>query len=307
MTFLAPPNPGPRPGPPGMQQFDFIAKDGEPLRCAVFVPHAPRGNLILAGGRNDFYEKYYHAISHWAEKRWAVLAFDWRGHGGNRRSPGLGDTFAHHVADLAELARFWQSQYAGPRSFVAHSMGAQIILRALVAGQVIADGCALTSPLIAARSPFGRQLTYAWALAKVKRGHALRSPWASGNSTRVGLDHAAMLSSDPRWILEERGWLAARPELATAPPTYRWLSEVFAPPGRLLNDQRLSALTTSFVIAAAKNDAFCRYSATRELAKRLQSADLISFPAGVKHDLLRERDIPRLAAFAAIDGMLERL
>src|SRR5262245_29857691 len=65
--------------------FDvWSAPDGTPLRRLTWRQSGRRkvrGNLLFAGGRGDFIEKYLETLGDWHGAGWNVTSFDWRGQG----------------------------------------------------------------------------------------------------------------------------------------------------------------------------------------------------------------------------------
>jgi lysophospholipase len=136
--------------PADMAVEEWLAPDRWPLRSFTLPAEAAKGAILLLGGRGDFFEKYLEAFGHWRREGWTVSGFDWRGQGGSGRTysgPGshIGD-FSTYVTDLEAYWSQWRPEAAGPRVVIAHSMGAHVVLKALVdrsitpAGIVERDG-----------------------------------------------------------------------------------------------------------------------------------------------------------------------
>src|SRR3990170_2934385 len=85
--------------PVGMNFSTWTAPDGWTLRRFDWPqPGAPRGKLLLLGGRGDFIEKYLEALAHWNASGWSLTGFDWRGQGGSGRL--LADGLICHLTDF---------------------------------------------------------------------------------------------------------------------------------------------------------------------------------------------------------------
>src|SRR3954469_24295564 len=89
-----------------IRRLDLLQPEGEPAR----------GNLLFAGGRGDFIEKYLEADAHWFGRGWNVTAFDWRGQGGSRGTieGGHYGSFDPVVGDLDALIAAWRAQTPRP-------------------------------------------------------------------------------------------------------------------------------------------------------------------------------------------------
>src|SRR5690606_6872538 len=138
--------------PPGAVFSTFAAPDGWPLRRMDWRQPAPasvRGNLLFAGGRGDFIEKYLEACRWWHARGWNVTAFDWRGQGRSRKpdAPGSAD-FGLRERDLAALLAQWRAGSAGPCVAVGHSMGGHLLLRVLIEAKPALDAAVLVAPML---------------------------------------------------------------------------------------------------------------------------------------------------------------
>src|SRR3954471_7092187 len=104
--------------PPEATLGAWTAADGWTLRRLDWrqPPSKARGQLLYAGGRGDFIEKYLEIQHHWFERGWNVTAFDWRGQGGSRAGVegAAADSFDAMVGDLAGLAADWREAFPAP-------------------------------------------------------------------------------------------------------------------------------------------------------------------------------------------------
>jgi lysophospholipase len=99
-----------------------------------------KGTVVLLPGRTECIEKYGRAAGDMARRGYSVITIDWRGQGLADRA--LPDPMSGHVGDFAEYqedldAMLAEADRAGlpePRFLLAHSMGGNIGLRALVRG-----------------------------------------------------------------------------------------------------------------------------------------------------------------------------
>jgi len=287
----------------------WTARDGARLRTIAFAPDGPaRGAILFASGRGDFAEKYLESLVHWRRHGWHVTAFDWRGQGGSGRGvagPQIGhvDDFGQWVDDLAALIDDWRVQTPGPHVAIGHSMGGHLLMRCLAEHQPPLDGAVLCSPMFGIGGlPRWIICTLAMAMVKLGRGRQL----ALGQKLPKDLPHdrrAANLTGSTQRYADERWWVENHPELALGGASWGWLAAACRS-FRRLGDRRLIArVRLPVLIVAAERDHVVQTSATIGLARSLPDHALVLLPGA--HELLREADGPRLAAWAAIDEFLE--
>ena len=104
--------------PAGARFSHWSAADGWRLRRMDWPQAdgvAARGNLLFAGGRGDFIEKYLEPIGHWHDRGWNVTSFDWRGQGDSRGTIQGGhlESFDPLIDDFDALVAEWRAATPG--------------------------------------------------------------------------------------------------------------------------------------------------------------------------------------------------
>lgn len=297
--------------PEGGRFERWTVPDGWAIRTARWP--GERGTLLVANGRGDFIEKYGEAIRHWHGRGWSVLAFDWRGQGGSGRVGrsalhGATPGFARKVADLRGLIGQAAAEGPGPLIAAGHSMGGHLILRALAEGEGRLARVVLNAPMLGIRTP-GVRPAAAGAMARVA---ALAAPGAFGPGQRAGLANAAEEDRRRRALTgcaergaEEYALMRANPDLAVGGVTWGWLSEAYRSIALLARPGVLERIGTPVRFVLAGGERVTDNGAAIRAVARLRHADYRLIEGGA-HELWRERDGPRLAAFAAADEWLER-
>ena len=105
--------------------------DGLPLSVCVVSPEggAPKGLVQLAHGMAEHKERYLPFMEYLADRGYASIINDHRGHGASVKAPGdLGYFYADGanalVKDLHQLTRWFRQRYPGLKLFLfGHSMG----------------------------------------------------------------------------------------------------------------------------------------------------------------------------------------
>lgn len=288
--------------------------DGHSLR-RIDWPAAdkPRGSLLFLPGRGDFYEKYLETLDYWAGLGWRVTAADWRGQGMSGR---LGiDAVTGHVADfsiwgddLAALWTGWRAETPGPHVLVAHSMGGQIVLRALAEGRIDPDAVVLSAPMLdVAGPPLPRWLLHGAARLMTALGDPRRPAWKwSEKPGQVPADRIALLTNDAARYADELWWRENRPELVMGPASWGWVERAFASMRGLERPGVLERIRTPVLLLAAERDRLVGLGGILRAAARLPQGELIRFGPEARHEVLREADAVRGRALAAIDEFLDR-
>jgi alpha-beta hydrolase superfamily lysophospholipase len=178
------------------QEGHFSAPDGTRLWFERDVPDGARAHIVLVHGYGDHVGRYRTFRDAMLAERFAVHAYDVRGHGKSDGARGAVRAFSEYTAELEAFVRSTHAIAGGlPLFIVAHSHGALITLRWLAGSGAEASralglkGLVLTSPYL------GLAFTPpAWktAPAKLLSGLIPSLPVPTGLSS-------ADLSRDPAW------------------------------------------------------------------------------------------------------------
>jgi len=300
---------GRRAHPSGALFGTWVAPDGWALRRMDWPQKGrkkARGSLVFANGRGDFIEKYLEAYAHWHGLGWNVTAFDWRGQGGSL-GPGFAyDSFDPMIGDFAALLDDWHRQNPGPHVAIGHSMGGHLLLRTLVEQQPALDAAVLVAPMVGVNSA----PTPAWL-----------APTIANTMCRLGLGPSPMWKTPPAMLRpggrrqrnltgsreryeDEIWWWDREPGWKMGPPSWAWMCAAFRSAASSFTPERLARVTTPVLLLAAGHD---RLVSTKEIARaagQLPGAELEILPDAA-HEILRDADPVRLAAFARIDAFLD--
>ncbi len=293
--------------PAGMTLSESRGADGWRLRGYDWpvAGGAVRGSLLFQSGRADFVEKYVEALAHWHDRGWGVSGFDWRGPGGSARTGeaggGAGWSLDAMVADLAAYAADWMARTPAPHVLVGHSMGGHLLLRLLVEQAVRPAAVVLVAPMLGlAHAPLSAAVALRIAEAARLLGLGGRPVW---RRELGAVGRQARLTGCAERYADEEHWHAANPALRIEPPSWLWLAAALRSIARLDAPGVLEAVTVPMLIVATPRDRLVSASAIRRAAARLPDARLVELDGA--HELLREADGVRLAAFAAIDDFLD--
>jgi lysophospholipase len=293
--------------PPDMAVEPWLAPDGWTFRSFRLPAAEPgTGEILFLGGRGDFFEKYLEAIVAWRDAGWTVSGFDWRGQGGSGRlRPGDSchiDDFSTLVDDLEAFAADWRSKGSGPRVAIAHSMGAHILMRAVLSDRVSFDGIVLLSPMLGIRAgPLAGKALH--ALASLGSATPLRERpiWRGQRSPAPG-----RVTSCPERQADKIWWKSERPELGRGAPTWGWLAAATRSIAELDAALAEKPPSTPGLLLAAAGDPIVDPQAIDRAATLLPTFEY-RLVGQSGHELLRERDGPRTIAMTHIAAFLDRI
>jgi len=118
------------------QRGTIQARDGVTLATAAWVPEAPKAAILLSHGHAEHLGRYRHVIAALAERGYAVIGQDHRGHGRSGGERALAMRFDDFVDDLRLLHLESQERYPSlPFAMLGHSMGGLIAARYALAYQ----------------------------------------------------------------------------------------------------------------------------------------------------------------------------
>jgi lysophospholipase len=294
----------------------WTAADGYQLRRIDWpgAGSAPRGSILFFPGRGDFYEKYLETLEQWHRAGWRVTAVDWRGQAGSGR---LGkDAVTGHIEDFGiwvdDLARFWASWMQvtpGPHVLAAHSMGGHIVLRALVDSRVAPDAAVLSAPMTGMNGPpLPLPLLHTVARFMCTAGDPSRQAWKwSEKPGELPSGRADLLTHDPDRYGDEVWWRTHRPQLVMGPASWRWIERAYASWRKLEEPGALEAVTTPVLFLSTASDKLVSHEANLRAVKRLTKGEMVAFGDEAHHEILREADVVRDKAMAAVSEFLDRV
>lgn len=273
----------------------------------------PRGSLLFMPGRADVYEKWLESFAQWHAQGWHVTSADWRGQALSGRLAADGQTghiadFAIWVEDYGALWDDWVARTKGPHIAVAHSMGGQIVLRAVAEGRVRPDALVLSAPMLGIHP--------AWLPASVLQpiartiaalGDPRRPAWkGSERPELIKKARGHLLTHDESRYEDEQWWRERRPGLGMGAASWGWIERALASIRTLEAPGVLEAVTVPVLLMGSSIDGLVSWPAIRRAAARLPHGELLAFGPECRHEILREADPVRDRALAAMKDFLDR-
>lgn len=300
--------------PPHAREATWRAPDGHVIR-RIDWPHSgqARGALLFAPGRADFYEKHLATLHEWHAAGWHVTSLDWRGQAlsgrlGADTSTGHADDFAPWIADFAAFWDEWHASVPGPHVAVGHSMGGHLVLRAAAEHRVRPDAIVLVAPMLGL-NPSWVPATLLHPLGRVIAGlrDRRRPAWKwDGRPLPLSSVRMGILTHDEVRYGDEDWWYEQRPDLAVGPPSWGWIAAALASIRVLERRGMLERLDLPVLILGGTADRLVSWRAIQRAAARLPRAQLMTFGAEARHEILRETPDVRDRALGAIATFLDR-
>ncbi len=286
------------------------ALDGTGIRIA-FWPGGNRTALLL-NGRTEFIEKHTETVHDLRARGYAVWSLDWRGQGRSTRP--LADplrnhvtSFEQHLADL-DLLIDTVIRPTAPILILGISMGGHLALRLMAARPGVVGRAVLLAPMIDLPWPRG----WNWRRARIATSVLCLVPgWAEryAPGTRRVPDPARPfaenpLTSDPVRFAADLAWLR-EPGLGVGGATWGWLRAAARSIAVLHRPGFAEGIAAPVLVVIAGGDRIVDSNATRRFAARLPAGTVLTLP-GALHEIVRETDPVRAAAWTAIDAFVDQ-
>ncbi|HEY4344126.1 MAG TPA: alpha/beta hydrolase [Parvibaculum sp.] len=313
-VVLIPENPMPR----GGQARWITASDGVRLRVIAWPPEAAglahaRGTVFVFGGRTEFAEKYFEVVGELLARGFAVATVDWRGQGLSDRA--LADPRKGHVGNFADFERdisafMGEVAPALPRPWIAlaHSMGGNVLMRALHDHPEWFSACVLSAPMLGLRlgSAFAANLARAVAFSGSMLGFGSR--YLPGGTAKAADEvpfSENILTHDERRYAVYQALVRAEPKLGLGASTLGWLFAAFRSIKAAASPAYLAAIKVPVLIALAEEDGLIDRSSLQFAAQHLPQGELVTIEHA-RHEILIETDPCRAKFWAAFDDFIAR-
>ncbi len=293
---------------------EFRARDGWSLRRFSWPASTrpSRGSILFQGGRGDFFEKYLESFDHWHRIGWNIESFDWRGQGkSGRLIEGLNfghiTDFSIWVDDLADHYAEWAARTPGPHVLIAHSMGGQIVMRALGEARIAPEAAVLVAPMLGFRNPVPNAIGHRVARAMSSLGGGARAGWR--HSEKPGESEAfrsGLLTRSADRYADEQYWWEQDPGLRTGPASWQWIEAAYRSMIAVRQPSFLARITTPMLILSTSADKLVDPAAIRHATRHLKNARHHEYGAESAHEILREDDGVRDDALGRIDAFLDQ-
>ncbi|ATQ43947.1 alpha/beta fold hydrolase [Caulobacter mirabilis] len=298
------------PVPPGGTAEWIRGAGAVRLRAALFpATGAPRGTVVLSGGRTEPIEKYYEVIGELRQRGFAVLVHDWRGQGLSQRLlpdrlKGHAHGFKDFVEDYRALLRHYGNCLPGPWIALGHSMGGCLTLLALAHGAGPFAAAVLSAPMLGLQTgdrPKWLSQLLAWVMGRIRPdGYILGDPGDPHGETF----ETNIVTHDRRRYARNRAFYDAEPGLRLNAGTWGWLDFAFAASRWLKSADGPTRLELPVAVVAAGDEKLVDNGDQQQITARLPNGRWTVIP-GAYHELLQETDDIRAAFWREFDAVAD--
>ncbi|MDE1173301.1 MAG: alpha/beta hydrolase [Parvibaculaceae bacterium] len=301
---------------PGGGRVRFInADDGARLRVIEWRPadvrlNPCRGTVFLFGGRTEFAEKYFETVHELLMRGFAVATMDWRGQGLSAREkpdPRRGhiDDFVTFDHDLAAFMHAVAPAFPKPWVAMAHSMGGNILLRAVHDNPSWFSALVATAPMLGINIGLATRL-FAYPLAYIAFAIGLDRHYIPGGGPAAADEEpfdGNPLTGDPARYALHQMLVRTDPRLGLGSPTFGWLKAAMQSIAVLAKPSYLSSVSLPVLLAMAQREAIVDNAAIRHAAKILPNAQLVAIEEA-HHEILMEQDYCRQQFWGYFDAFM---
>jgi lysophospholipase len=291
-------------------RYGFLERAGARLRYACWnVGGAARGTVVVLTGRGEFIEKYAtEVVGELLERRYAVVAMDWRGQGLSDRpladrGKGHIDSFATYMADVRLLLeKLVTPSAARPVLAICHSMGSHILMRELAEnGAGPLSAALLVSPMTALR----REAMLRSILMLVPEVPAVEERYLFGTGPFVIFARqfaSNIVTHDERRYRFTDDWFTADPRLSLGGPTLGWARQAVRSMTAALAPGYLERIDLPLLLVTAGEDSLIDPKSHAPVAARLRHGEHVVI-AGARHEIMMETDDIRARFWEAFDRL----
>ncbi len=299
--------------PKNAEVHDVVTDDGILLRAMTAGEAGSKGTVVVLNGRTDFMERYFETADDLISRGFVFASFDWRGQGGSQRlrrdrMRGYVSSFGKYDRDLnAVIAKLVKQKCPAPYYALAHSTGANILLRSL-RGQTPFSKVVVTAPLldfIFKPWPRGIAKALAWLAVLTGLGWMYLPGRSRGPMLRNEFDNNPLTSDRARWDRDSTT-LEKFPQIATGGPTFSWFRAALSSVARLKKWPRSKLIACPVLIVAAGRELVVDPKAAREFSEQVPGVSFVQIK-GAMHEILMEQDRYRQEFWAAFDSYLSTM
>ena len=296
--------------PIGIKSNYMTMKDGRKIRLfswRLFNDNTSSGTVLIQQGHNEFVEKYYETIQEFIDRKYNVVAFDWRGQGMSERMINDNrkqyiEDFNIHINDLEFiLDNAILNKFNKPLIGIGHSMGGCIMLSALKFYADKFDKIILSSPMLGFRSE--KLLMILIDIFYLFLPKSLFLPGSKPNMGKETPFNENDLTTDEKRYKRTQKLVRLKKDIRLWGITIAWAKAVKNHFNLIRNNGWLENVKSEILIINSINDRVVSSKHIVKMAKKLKNTRIINFE-NCEHEIFMEKDIHRKKLWKEIDNFL---
>ena len=298
--------------PEGINSIFIPMKDGLKIRLIYWnysnQKHEAKGTILLQQGHNEFIEKYYETIQDFLNRKYNVIAFDWRGQGisermiNDNRKQYIED-FELHNQDLKFIIdNIIIDNFTKPLIGIGHSMGGCILLYFLKENEKQLDKVILSAPMLGFRSEkFLMPMIEFFSLFLPKKSFFPGSKPNYGKETPFkGND----LTTDRKRYKRTQKMVRLKKDIRLWGITIAWVKAVKKILLYMRQEGWAETIKSKILFINSLNDKVVSSKYISIMSKRLNNSKMVYFK-NAEHELFMESDNNRKKLWESIDLFLK--
>ena len=296
--------------PTGIKSNYLKMKDGKRIRLItwnLFGENEGSGTVLIQQGHNEFIEKYYETIQEFIDRKYNVVAFDWRGQGMSERMINDNrkqyiEDFNIHINDLEFiLDNAILNKFNKPLIGIGHSMGGCIMLSALKFHANKFDKIILSAPMLGFRSE--KLLMILIDIFYLFLPKSLFLPGSKPNMGKETPFNENDLTTDQKRYKRTQKLVRLKKDIRLWGITIAWAKAVKNHFNLIRNNGWLENVKSEILIINSINDRVVSSKHIVKMAKKLKNTRIINFE-NCEHEIFMEKDIHRKKLWKEIDNFL---
>lgn len=289
---------------PPVYEVDVVeVLSGMELRTAVWKSEQSKGTIIIFSGFTEFIEKYYETIGDLIDRRWNVVAFDWRGQGLSskllkEKDKGYIEDFDQFLQDADAVYLEKMADLPKPHNLLGHSMGGHLALRELQDHPERYHRAVLSAPM---QSIVGLPTGLLSKAASFFRLLGLGQSYVIGGKDGDKHKTYERLTSDISRFKKWSSIFKKEPRLLMGSATWTWSKAAARSMAYSMKPSQVKKIKTPVYLASAKSDVVVNEDTHEKLDNINPLIKVVSYPEA-RHEIYTESNVHRTRFIEDIDS-----
>tara|TARA_Y100001935_G_scaffold121437_2_gene100462 strand:- start:27413 stop:28360 length:948 start_codon:yes stop_codon:yes gene_type:complete len=296
--------------PQGINSYFVTMDDGIKVRVCHWFNKEKKieGTVILQQGHNEFIEKYYETIQEFLDRKYCVIAFDWRGQGMSDHQ--ISDIHKSYIKDYKRhdkdlkyiLEEIIEPFFPKPIIGIGHSMGGCLMLSAFHNHPEKFSKGILSAPMLGFKNE-----NFLKAASSLMNVFKKDTDYLLGSKPNMGKETPFIendLTSDPERYKRIIHLVRKHPDIRLWGVTNAFAKAVNKRLKLIRKDGWAEEINLNILIINNINDKVVDPKKINNMKKRLKNSQIINFHE-TEHEIFMEKSHHRKVMWEAIDNFLK--